>query len=432
MEAFYTDAGVLPRSLLRIPEFRFSFHAMVGGRGGEGALFLLAAAFALLLLSGTWSRLAAFASWLLLASLDARNPLVLNHGDELLRIFLFWSVFVPLSSGGASTSDGSGRRHLSLFTAALVLQVCFVYFFGALLKTDRSWSTTGTAIYNALSLEQLSTGMGRALLARPGLLKIATLLVYYLELAGPVLLFMPWRNRRIREVLIVLFVAMHVGIAATMNVGLFPWVSILGWVLLLPSETLDRVQRMLRIGPAAPTQPAAGIRAGNAPLTWAGRILGVYLLASVLIWNIRGLGTKPEEQKPLFHDRLLLMAQLDQRWNMFAPKPNYVSGWYAAEAELPDGSKVDPMRGGQPFTLDRPDVVAATYPDSRWRKFLVNLSLPRGESCRQAFASYLERRWDRGHPASQSMMHLTVYFMWQEIASPRGNTPVRTTVIARF
>ena len=30
MEAFYTDAGVLPRSLLRIPEFRFSFHAMVG------------------------------------------------------------------------------------------------------------------------------------------------------------------------------------------------------------------------------------------------------------------------------------------------------------------------------------------------------------------------------------------------------------------
>jgi hypothetical protein len=432
MEAFYTDAGVLPRSLLKIPEFRFSFHAMAGGRGGEWALFLLAAAFALLLLSGTWSRLAAFASWLLLASLDARNPLVLNHGDELLRIFLFWSVFVPLSSDGPAKSDGSGRRHLSLFTAALVLQVCFVYFFGALLKSDPSWSSAGTAIYNALSLEQLSTGMGRALLARPGLLKIATLLVYYLELVGPVLLFVPWGNRRIREVLIVLFVAMHLAIAATMNLGLFPWVSILGWVVLLPSETVDSIQRMLRIGPAGPMQAAAGAGSGNAPLAWAARILGAYLLASVLVWNIRGLGTKPEEQKPLFHDRLLLMAQLDQRWNMFAPKPNYVSGWYAAEAELPDGSKVDPMRGGQPFSPDRPDVVASTYPDARWRKFLVNLSLPRGESCRQAFASYLERRWDGEHPASRRMARLTVYFMWQDLSSPRGNTPVRTTVIAGF
>jgi hypothetical protein len=247
---------------------------------------------------------------------------------------------------------------------------------------------------------------------------------------GPVLLFMPWRNRRIREVLVVLFVAMHLGIAATMNLGLFPWVSILGWVLFLPSETLDSVQRLLVREPAEPT-PAAATRTGNAPLTWAARILGVYLLAAVLIWNIRGLGTKPEEQRPLFYDRLLLMAQLDQRWNMFAPKPNYVSGWYAAQAELADGSKVDPMRDGQPFTVDRPDVVAATYPDFRWRKFLVNLSLPRGEACRQAFASYLERRWDAEHPASRKMEHLTVNFVWQDL-SGGGNPPARTTVIAQF
>ena len=432
LEAFYTDAGVLPRSILRIPDWRFSFHAMVGGRVGEVVLFLLAAAFALLLLSGVWSRLAAFASWLLLASLDARNPLVLNHGDELLKILLFWSVFVPLSCEGGPAPDGTGRRHLSLFTAALTLQVCIVYFFGALLKSDPSWGVTGTAITSALSLEQLSTGMGRALLDRPGLLRIATLFVYYLELVGPVLLFVPWRNRRLREVVILLFIAMHLGIAATMNLGLFPWVSILGWVLLLPSETLDWVQRALRCEPAGAAQPAAVARTGKAPFTWAARILGVYLLAAVLIWNIRGLGTKPEEQRPLFYDRLMLMAQLDQRWNMFAPKPNYVSGWFAAQAGLPDGSKVDPMRDGQPFTLARPDVVAETYPDSRWRKFLVNLSLPRGEACRQAFASYLERRWDSSHPVSLRMAHLTVYFVWQDLSSPRGNTPVRTTVIAEF
>jgi hypothetical protein len=430
IDAFYTDAGVLPRSLLRIQDFRFSFHAMTGDRRGEEALFLVAAGFALLLLFGIWSRIAAAASWLLLASLHARNPLLLNHGDELLRIFLFWSIFVPLSSDRGSSPDGASKMCCSIFTAALVVQVCAVYFFGALLKTDSSWTAKGTAIYSALSLEQFSTAFGRALLGWPLMLKVATLCVYYLELVGPLLIFVPWKNRRIREIAILSFVAVHLAIAATMKLGVFPWVSILGWVLILPSETLDMLQRVTRWRSNEHSQNAMrDHRAGPIP-RMAVQVLGGYLLFSVLIWNVRGLNIRTEDVNPTPLDHVLRVTQLDQRWNMFAPKPNYVRGWYAAKADLADGSQVDLMNDGRSFSLKRPDIMAETYPDFRWRKYLINIWRERFAQYRQGLSAYLRRRWDGAHPGSMKVDRLTVFFVWQDL-SAGPDSPIRTTVIAQ-
>jgi hypothetical protein len=426
ISGFYTEGGVLPLSLLQVPRFRFSVHAMVAGARAEEALFLLAAIFALMLMAGFWTRIAAFGSWFLLASLDARNPLVLNHGDELLKIFLFWSIFLPLSS-----QRGSRRRHLSGFTAALTIQVCVVYFFGALLKTDSAWRVSGTAIFSALSLEQLSTGLGRELLHWPGLLRATTYFVYYLELLGPLLIFLPWGNRRIREIAIVLFVAVHLGIAATMNLGLFPWVSILGWVLILPSETLDGIQRVLGWGAPAPGSSALEDESGSEPPNLAIQILGVYLLVAVLIWNVRTLDTNAAEITPGPLDAPLLVAQLNQRWNMFAPFPNYVSGWFAAQAVLADGSQVDLLNSGRPFSFKRPDDVAATFADFRWRKYLTNLGRPQFGRYGQALPSYLVRQWDDSHSGAQKVERLTVYLVWQNM-SLGANPPVTTTVIARY
>jgi len=89
--AFYTDAGVFPRALLveRYPTIStFSLHALSGGLWWQVALFVGAGLAALSLLVGYRTRLATVASLLLLVSLHARNPLVLNAGDSLLRRLL--------------------------------------------------------------------------------------------------------------------------------------------------------------------------------------------------------------------------------------------------------------------------------------------------------------------------------------------------------
>jgi hypothetical protein len=114
---------------------------------------------------------------------------------------------------------------------------------------------------------------------------------------------------------------------------------------------------------------------------------------------------------------------------MFAPRPNYISGWYVAPADLADGSHVDLMRGGQAISWARPDVIADTYPDFRWRKYLINIGLSRVEGYGPGLSAYLRRRWDGTHPGARRVESLKVYFVWQDL-SAGGNPPVRNTVIS--
>lgn len=64
----------------------------------QGGLFALAAACAVALLVGWRTRLAALGCWLLLSSLQVRQPLIYIGGDSILRLLLFWGLFLPLSA----------------------------------------------------------------------------------------------------------------------------------------------------------------------------------------------------------------------------------------------------------------------------------------------------------------------------------------------
>ena len=431
IEAFYTDSGVLPRALLRLPSLRFSIHALVGGSKGEWILFLFAALCALLFLLGIWSRVAATASWFLLASLDARNPFVLNEGDTLLKILLFWSIFLPLSQEVPQEAAKKEGRYCSAFSAAVLIQVSLAYVFTALLKTDPSWRITGTAISAALRLEHLTTSVGRALLEWTMTLRAATHFVYYLEMLGPFLVFLPWNNRRVREVTIAAFIAMHLGIAVTMNVGLFPWVSIVGWIPFIPSETLDAFQGAITAGrsqaPHSPTlTEAPSLRSGILV-----QALVFCLLADVIAWNVRGLNGRMDDEKLHLYDIPLRLVQLDQQWFMFAPRPSDIVGWYVAEAALNDGSLVDIMNGGESVSRERPQFISQRYIDFRWRKFLIDLQRPQLEKCRQPLAVYLKNSWDRQHPPPRRIQRLTVYFVWVRVSSAGATSP-EAREVARY
>src|SRR5271167_542878 len=97
--AFYTDTGILPRSsaLPSRGEFIIPFHFASGTVGVEAMLFLVAAIFAIMLLFGYKTRIATIASWLMLISMQDRNPLLFFGGDFELAQMLFWSMFLPLN-----------------------------------------------------------------------------------------------------------------------------------------------------------------------------------------------------------------------------------------------------------------------------------------------------------------------------------------------
>ena len=147
--AFYTEEGILPLALAGQyhEEWRWSLHFLSGSSGFQGMLFVLAGFCALALLAGWHARLAAILSWVLLVSLHARMPLVLNAGDSYLRLLLFWSVFLPLGKAWSldalrrpqSPAGGAETPALSVAGAAILLQVCIVYWYSGLAKLNEVW-----------------------------------------------------------------------------------------------------------------------------------------------------------------------------------------------------------------------------------------------------------------------------------------------------
>src|SRR4030095_3258389 len=134
LRAHYTDFGVLPRKDLIESASNFwhvSIHLINGSVLVQSLLFLAAGVLAVGLFFGYRTRLVVPALWFLTISLHSRNLMINQGGDHLLRLLLFWGMFLPLGAVYSfdSALNSSTRqkpiRVVSAVTVALLLQVCF-------------------------------------------------------------------------------------------------------------------------------------------------------------------------------------------------------------------------------------------------------------------------------------------------------------------
>ena len=133
-------------------------------------------------------------------------------------------------------------------------------------------------------------------------------------------------------------------------------------------------------------------------------------LALLVLWiNIATLpafaGSLP---RPLSGLRSTLV--LTQKWNVFAPAPGKLDGWYVVRGETDDGTVVDVLRGfeGEPM-FTRP-LLSREYPTFRWRKYLTRLAYETGPEHWQLYAQYLCRTWNEGKAAPNRLARLWIYF----------------------
>src|SRR3989338_2065728 len=173
LRTFYTDSGVLPRSLVTGHTWQISAYLMNGSTLFVGFLFVIAFLTALSLLVGYRTRTATFLLWFLTLSLQSRNYLTLEAGDKLYRLLLFWALFLPLESSWSVDNKLHNRqeKHRQLFSAgtvAVCIQVVSVYWFSVLWKRRGDcWGAEGTAVWRAMSLDQFSTAFGQWLSGLP-------------------------------------------------------------------------------------------------------------------------------------------------------------------------------------------------------------------------------------------------------------------------
>lgn len=466
LRAHYTDVGVMPRERLISgwsQSHNYSLHVFGGDVVSQTALFLVAGVFAFMLFVGYRTRLAAFMSWVFLCSLQGRNYIVLQGGDDMLRVMLFWSMFTPLgvrfsvdavlaehrlqrASGTPPRLHATTRRRLpkhvlSLGTTVLAMQLFTVYFVSAALKTGPTWHTDGSAIHLALHHHAFVSRIGLLFAQLPaGVLSGMTWQIWWLELCGPLLFFIPWGTFWWRCVQALLFIGFHFGLFLCMELGHFPWVAMACWLVVLPawfwdkplheltvrtnlrpklrelSKTLQGFvlrQRWLR-APFKPPGLRPSIIASLVVLCFAS-----YTAYGSAFAMTHGGGVRGERFNPL------LALRLYANWGMFAPNPPNTSGWFVIVGNQKNGLEVDVWNNVSPVSWEKPEVPSATYRAQRWRKFLDNITNERHAVVRPYFLKWVCRDWNERHEPDEQIRSATLYHLSQIATWPEpGYTEV--------
>lgn len=445
IDDFYTDLGVLPRTALiqHSPDpWAVSIHLMSGEWSIQLGLHLLAIAFACGMIAGYRTRLCTAFAWFLACSMYVRNPLVGYGADRMLRALLFWSMFVP--SNGRWSLDRTLNadapalpiNHSSWGAQALVLQLCFVYWFAAALKWDAAWVSDGSAIYYALNLDMIATPFGRSLLAHPKLLPVLTHGTLLLEVMGPVLVFIPIANGSVRFVVVLIFLAFHAALGLAMNLGLFSWVCAAAWLMFLPplvwehlerwpvakylremiGRTVERLRAWIIVRRMSPPPP---------PSQWKGVMANAIVLFAMLLVFAGNMSTLPwmNFRLPDVWQRLASVAQLQQRWGMFAPHPLVDDGWYVIEGVLATGERVDVWNERGKPDYAKPVDVTRIYRGAMWVEYLNNIHLA---VYQPYFGEYLCRTWNKRHTGQEQVIRVYVTFMSEPTPPPGHPLPAPT------
>jgi len=265
LQDFYTNKGIMPLPLwsLATDSWHWSVHAASGMTVFQVLLFSLSAIVAALLTIGYRTKLMSVLTWVLLVSLVNRNHFILQAGDQLLVALSFWAMFLPLHArysidavlhheyennpnlasplarSTAVNTLRSQHQYFSIATVAVTLQVLYLYFFTAILKTDVTWRETMQAAYYALSLEHYVTPFGEWIRQFTGLLKVATGYVISVEFIAPILALSFIWHTTLRLLALALLLSLHIAFLFMLHIGLFPLIDFAALTLLLPAALFN-------------------------------------------------------------------------------------------------------------------------------------------------------------------------------------------------
>lgn len=366
----YTDEGIWPLPDLVAhsagPLFP-SPYFWVATRPGVAVLFLLHGLAGAALALGYRTQASTALCWFMTRSLHARQPTLLNGGDHLFAMLLFWGMFVPWGSiwsldsrGGRIAQAASSQQRLAC--ALFALQLPWVYWVAFFHKLEPLW-LRGEAVRYALESSFFARPAAAALLAHPAVLKGLDYAVMGWEALGPCLLLSPWARARVGAALV--FVGMHLGMACFLRVGLFAWTPCLFLIALMPDEvfawpSVDRFWSSLasRAAPAYANRPAPTHR-----LPAEARPFLLFLACLCLMQSAA------RKNPPLVPSSLRwveVATGLRQDWTMFTGLDQLDDGWLRLQAQDATGETVE---------LLGPQSLAGLCPEDRWAGALWKVAL---------------------------------------------------------
>lgn len=244
----YTDMGIFPRQAfldLWEKNTTWTIHTASGTLWFQVLIFSIHAFFALWLLVGYRTKIAIIIIWLLTVSLHNRNMLINSSADDLLRVVIFWSIFLPLDrywSWDKNRHNLPSLKYIvTLGTTGFIVQQISLYWVTAYMKLWPEWYVTHSAVYEILSLQTFRLPFGIIIYTHPALMRFLSGASMFAEFIGPLLLIMPFFHTWARFAGMAAIIGLHVGIMTHISVGIFPWISITAMLAFLPSAFWDKI-----------------------------------------------------------------------------------------------------------------------------------------------------------------------------------------------
>lgn len=436
LSLFYTDQGLLPRSAFpgnSALDIGLNFHMCCGDVWGQALLFLLTAAAAIGLMLGWKTRWCAFATWILVSSMQFRNPAILDGGDLELRVVLFWLLFLPvearwsLDSLSHKRSEPDSHQFSSLASLGYQLQIAIVYGCAGLLKTDPLWMVSGDALYYTLSIDQFTTGFAKWLLHYPEQLRLLSFTALLTEYLIPLLIFSPVYRQGSKLLAVIAIVALHLGIASCLHLGNFVPIAIASSLGLLPEFVLDKIELYLKAQLSGLTLNASRDCTFNCTPSLINNIVSATTIVYLLCYNAAFMSQAKKLPYPiLLYGRLTLEQQ---RWDFFAPKPFTADGWFILDAQTVSGQHIDLMTGGKPLDWAKPAMVSGQFANQRHRRWMQNLYFSDAR-LRQSSCDWWLKDWNQRNPGPLQIQSLNLVYVLEETVPPGEQSKLFSQILA--
>ena len=355
---FFTDGGMLPRYLPR-DWFAWSLFDLVGTPVAVGALYAVGVLSMVAFTVGYRTRVATVVSWVWLLSLHNRNYFVTDGGDNLASILLFWSIFADLGGCWSVDAARSGVPYRAVPAFGLRLlqgHIAGLYFVAARLKVLRGW-LHGTAIFETLQLTGFVRPLGAWLDGHSSLCSVATYAILFMEGGFAFVAFSPFWIRPCRAIALAFGLAIQLGIAMCMRVGIFQQAMLATCALFVLPEWLDssRALTKRRRAVAPDTSPT--------PMSWKPPLV-LYAVVSlqfiVTFWDFF-VGRRFPLPTLVKEERSLL--GLEQPADLFGTIWE-IHHW-RAPGVLADGTQIDVLSVVAPGASPQ----GPAWKFSRWNKF---------------------------------------------------------------
>ena len=235
---FYTESGLIPLELTPYKtRTLWSVFFLSTNEYYIFGVFVWGLLSAICFTIGYRTKLAGIFCWIFICSIQYRAWFLLCGGDLLIRILFFVGIFLPLDQYFSVTKKSIQEKTVFNFVIVLYfIQLCFIYYTAAMGRDHHSWWIDATAISDVLKHKPSASYFAQFILFFPLILKFLTRWTMLIEFFFPFIMFIPFNTQKIKLISALTMMLLHFGILTFMNIGLFPYASMLSWLILLPSS----------------------------------------------------------------------------------------------------------------------------------------------------------------------------------------------------